>query len=104
MCSQIKLTRRHEAASVCLGALGERRLVCRGLLANLRKVEDPLPGTAGVDGVGEQRLVVVRPDEPGVAILLEEQEVHVLSGFVVGVPEFMSLENEWREIISLWSP
>lgn len=57
----------------------------------MRKVEDPLPGTAGVDGVGEQSLVVVRPDEPGVAILLEEQEVHVLSRFVVGVPEFMSL-------------
>ena len=56
----------------------------------MRKVEDPLPGTSRVDGVGEKLLVVVRPDEPGVAILLEEKEVHVLSSFVVGVPEFMS--------------
>ena len=54
----------------------------------MRKVEDPLPRTARVNDVGEEGFVVVGSDEPGVAILLQEQEVHVLSSLVVGVPEF----------------
>ena len=64
----------------------------------MRKVEDPLPRTARVNGVGEEGFVVIGSDEPGVAILLQEQEVHVLSSLVVGVPEFVSFKvNDWRE-------
>ena len=63
-----------------------RRLGLRWLLANLWKVEDPLTGTAGVDGTGQQGFVVVRADEAGVAILLEQQEIHVLRSLVIGVP------------------
>ena len=62
------------------------RLVLGDLLPDLGEVEDPLPGAARVDGVGEQRLVVVRADEAGVAVLLQQQHVHVLGGLVVGVP------------------
>ena len=69
-----------------LRPLGVWRLVLGDLLPDLGEVEDPLPGAARVDGVGEQRLVVVRADEAGVAVLLQQQHVHVLRGLVVGVP------------------
>ena len=69
-----------------LRPLGVWRLVLGDLLPDLGEVEDPLPGAARVDGVGEQRLVVVRADEAGVAVLLQQQHVHVLGRLVVGVP------------------
>ena len=69
-----------------LRPLGVWRLVLGDLLPDLGEVEDPLPGAARVDGVGEQRLVVVRADEAGVAVLLQQQHVHVLGGLIVGVP------------------
>ena len=61
-------------------------LVLRDLLPDLRKVEHSLPGAARVESSLEQVLVVVRPDEPWVAILLEKQEIDVLCCFVIGVP------------------
>ena len=67
------------------------RLVLGDLLPDLGEVEDPLPGAARVDGVGEQRLVVVRADEAGVAVLLQQQHVHVLGRLVVGVPGHNSI-------------
>ena len=59
----------------------------------MREIEDSLSRTAGVDGVGEQGLVVVRSDEARVTVLLEQQEVHMLSSLVVGVPEFMKFRK-----------
>ena len=82
---------------MCLGALHVRRLVGRGLFANLREVEDSLARTARVDGVGEQGLVVVRPDEAGIAILLQQQEVDMLGSLVVGVSEFMKFRELRRK-------
>ena len=61
-------------------------LVLRDLLPDLRKVEHSLPGAAWVESSLEQVLVVVRSDEPRVAILLEKQEIDVLCCFVIGVP------------------
>ena len=69
------------------------RLVLGDLLPDLGEVEDPLPGAARVDGVGEQRLVVVRADEAGVAVLLQQQHVHVLGRLVVGVPGHNSISS-----------
>ena len=69
------------------------RLVLGDLLPDLGEVEDPLPGAARVDGVGEQRLVVVRADEAGVAVLLQQQHVHVLGRLVVGVPGQNSISS-----------
>ena len=100
MAFQLKLTSGGKAPAMSLCALHMGRLVSRGLFANLRKVEDSLAWTARVDGIGEQGLVVVRPDEAGVAILLQQQEVNMLGSLVVGVSEFMKfreLRRKWME-------
>jgi len=41
---------------------------------------------AGCDGVGQQELEVLRPDEPRVAIFLEQQVVDVLGRNLEGEP------------------
>ena len=36
---------------------------------------------------------MIRSDEARIAVLLEQQEVHMLSSLVVGVPEFMQFRK-----------
>ena len=93
---------KEEPGPRALPALAAQRRPCGVVLRRFlphREVEELAAGVTRVEGRGEQALVVLRTDEPatkitcfiqpgspGVAVFLEEEEVDVVGGLVVGVP------------------
>ena len=85
-----------------LPALAAQRRPCGVVLRRFlphREVEELAAGVTRIEGGGQQGLVVLRTDEPatkitcldqlgspGVAVFLEEEEVDMVGGLVVGVP------------------
>ena len=54
----------------------------------------PLPGVSGIYSIGQEIFVVLGPDKPRVAILLQQQQVNVLSRLVIGVPDLLDLLHQ----------